>query len=123
MHIIFLKIVYIVYRFCLDISLCYILLNINFRKTAGYLFMLHIHFRKQRSPMNLYILTSSKIRNKIAKLISFNIVGIGMSLLICHLQLHVLKPRINWQLQYWKNPQTFQHGNEVYARMDIHREG
>lgn len=42
--------------------------------------MLHIHFRKQRSPMNLYILTSSKIRNKIAKLISFNIVGIGMSL-------------------------------------------
>lgn len=66
-------IVYSVYCFCFGFifSLCYILL--------------HLIFRKQRSPMNLYILTSSKIRNEIANLTLLNIVGIVMSILICHL--------------------------------------
>lgn len=124
MHIIFFKLFTLCTVF-VWISL-YVTILHKFQKTARYLNMLHfVAYKFQKTAFSnefIYFDIKHK-RNKIAKLISFNIVGIGISLLICHLQLHVLKPRINWQLQYWKTPQTFQHGKGVYARMDIHREG
>lgn len=61
-------------------------------------YLLHLIFRKQCSPMNLYILTSSKIRNEIANLILFKHSW------HCHVYFDLsfaLKPRWNWQLQYW----------------------